>query len=810
VNHSLLALDRRGDRPRFDVARLLGTWRSWTGLVALAGAAYTLTYLVAFAVRPWGNWGAQLLSDFGEAPVESLGVLLALVVIARERRPRARLAWILLAAAISSDVLACLIYGAFDVAGEQPFPSVADIFYLALYPLMFLGLMAWPTASSRQDLLAWRVLANIAVVMLGGGMALIHFVLLPTMGQLDGDPLATIISLAYPAGDMALLAAIATVSSRRPYVADRTTLALLVVTVVSWFFGDIAFAIISATGTYAPGDVSDVIWIVGDLAFLLAAQSTLMAMRSPDREASGEALTAGRVGPLLMLALGLGTLVAATMGQEAEFALLSILAAALTAVVVFRQILDEQLRRRTEAELMEEQTRAAEWAARQARHDPLTGLPNRIWLHERLHAEIEASRITDRAVTLAFLDLNYFKAINDSLGHAVGDELLEKVARRLEECVREGDTIARLGGDEFAIILPATPARRALSLAARARAELERPFELAGTRVAIGGAFGLATYPDCGATDVAGLVRRADTAMYRAKRARLGPTLYEPAFESHGPGASALAELRSAISGDRIGCLYQPIRERSTGRTIAVEAVARWNHPRRGSLEPQEFLPLAMQTGLVRALDARVLDLACTQARRWQDAGLVVRVSVNISRDSLQEPGFVRLLRKTLDRHGLPGRAIELEVTEDGLLESADQARKVVESAHEMGVRTALDDFGTGYSSLGRLRDLPVQYLKIDRSFVVGSAVEARNAAFVEAMVSLAHRLGKEVVAEGVEDRPTLDYLDELGVDFTQGYLIGEPVLAEAITARLRAEQNVAPSRVGRAAATAASDNPAS
>jgi len=295
--------------------------------------------------------------------------------------------------------------------------------------------------------------------------------------------------------------------------------------------------------------------------------------------------------------------------------------------------------------------------------------------------------------------------------------------------------------------------------------------------------------------------------MYRAKRARLGPTMYEPALEEHGPGPSALAELRSAISSDRIFILFQPIRERLTGRTPAVEAVVRWNHPKRGLLAPEEFLPLAMQTGLIRALDARVLDLACVQAHRWHDAGLTIRISVNVSRDSLQEPTFAKQLRKALDRHGVPGPAIELEVTEDGLLESAEQARRFVEEAHEMGVRTALDDFGTGFSSLGRLRDLPVHYLKIDRSFVIGATVEAKNAAIVEAIVGLAHRLGKQVVAEGVEDAATLDYLDALGVDFTQGYFIGEPVGPEGISARLRAEQAAAPPRIARAPAPRRSDS---
>ena len=236
----------------------------------------------------------------------------------------------------------------------------------------------------------------------------------------------------------------------------------------------------------------------------------------------------------------------------------------------------------------------------------------------------------------------------------------------------------------------------------------------------------------------------------------------------------------------------------------------RWNHPKRGSLNPEEFLPLAIQTGLIRALDARVLELACAQARRWQDAGLAIRVSVNISRDSLQERGSTGLLRKTLDRHGLLGRPLEFEVTEDGLLESAEQARQFVESAHQMGVRTALDDFGTGFSSLGRLRDLPVHYVKIDQSFVRGAAVEAKNAAMVEAIVSLAHRLGKQVVAEGVEDEATLRYLDRLKVDYTQGFFIDRPVGPEEITVRLQVERASVPRKTPRTLAPSRSDGAAS
>ena len=811
MTQPLVDLQQFAGRSSLEPARLIAPWRSWTGALALGGLAYALLYLVVFLTQPAGLRGAQLLSDFGEPPLELIGVVLTIVVVAREPRRRARLAWALFAAAFVSDLAGNIIYGLYDVGGQQPFPSVADAFYLAFYPLMLFGLLALPTASDRRDVFAWRVWSNMAIVILGGGMALMHFFVLPTIGGLGQDPLATVVSLAYPVGDLALVGALASISTRQPFIGDRTALALFIAAVAAWFFGDLGFAMAYGDGPYPPGSISDLIWVAGDLAFVLGVQASLAAMPRPDRYEPAEAVTVVRAGPLLMLGLGLFTLVSAAIGAKPEMGLLAVMAVVLTLLVVSRQIVDEYQRRRTEAALMEAHARAAERAARQARHDPLTGLPNRTWLHELLHAEMAATRLTGRPVTLAFLDLNYFKAINDNLGHAIGDELLVDVARRLEACLREGDTLTRLGGDEFAIVLPGTPSHLALDLAARARAELERPFDLAGTDIAIGGAFGLATYPDCGATDVVGLMHRADTAMYRAKRGHLGPIAYDASFETHGPSASALAELRSAIADDRLLLQFQPIRGHLSGRTEAVEALVRWNS-KAGLLLPKDFLPLAVQTGLIRALDTRVLDLACAQARAWRDARLTVRVSVNVSRESLQELAFFDLVHATLDRYGLPGTAIELEVTEDGLLESADQACEFMGSAHELGIRMALDDFGIGFSSLGRLRDLPVDYLKIDQSFVAGTSVGVENAAIVETVVSLAHRLGKHVVAEGVESRATLDYLDEIGADYTQGFFIGRPVGPEEITARLQAEQWSLPRRSTkpvRAAVRRRSEGPA-
>lgn len=778
----------RSRRPRLARSTFTAWWRGWTGFLAFAGVAYALVYVGLFLARPAGDPGATILSDFGEVPLDVIGVALALAVVAREPRRMARLAWSLFAMALAGGLIGDLIYGGYDLAGLQPFPSIADAFYLAFYPCLLVGLLVLPTASVRKELLSWRVWSNVAIVMVGGGMALVHFVRLPTISQLSGDPIVTVISLAYPVGDLALLAAIATVTARQPYARDRAALTLFMIAVAAWFFADVLFAIQSANGSYGSGTVSDLIYVAGDLTFILAARASLVRLPDTNRDVPGDTLTLGRFGPYAMLGLGLVTLVSAAVADSSEITVLALLTVLLTALVVVRQLVDENQRREAEATLLGEHAQAAERTARQALHDPLTGLPNRRRLHELLQAEIAASRLTGRPVTLAFLDLNYFKAINDNLGHAAGDALLVEVGLRLQQSARESDTVTRLGGDEFAIVLPGTSATHALEVVGRANVALERPFVVSGTEVAVSGAFGIATFPDCGAVDEAGLMRRADTTMYRAKRGHQGPTAYEPSYDEVGPDASALATLRAAIDGDGLILVFQPIRERLSGTTTAVEALVRWNHPSRGLLAPYEFLPLANQMGLMRALDARVLELACAQARAWREMGLDIGVNVNVSRDSIQDIQYPALLRTALVRHGLPGRAIVLEVTEDGLLESAEQARTVVELAADLGVHMAIDDFGTGFSSLGGLRDLPVDYLKIDQSFVTDALVEGQNAAIVESVVGLAHRLGRQVVAEGVEDEATLEYVDRLGADYTQGFFIGRPVPPEEITARLRSE----------------------
>jgi uncharacterized membrane protein YhaH (DUF805 family) len=311
--------------PRLDRSTFTAWWRGWTGFLAFAGVAYTLVYVGLFLARPAGDPGATILSDLGEVPLDVIGVALALAVVAREPRRMARLAWSLFAMGLAGGLIGDLLYSAYDLAGQQPFPSIADAFYLAFYPCLLVGLLALPTASARKELLSWRVWSNVAIVMVGGGMALVHFVLLPTIAQLSGDTLTTVISLAYPLGDLALLAAIATVTARRPYARDRAALTLFMVAVAAWFIADVVFAIQSANGSYGAGSPSDLIYLAGDLTFVLAARACLVRLPDMNREVPGDTLTLGRFGPYAMLGLGLVTLVSAAVADNPEITALAVI-----------------------------------------------------------------------------------------------------------------------------------------------------------------------------------------------------------------------------------------------------------------------------------------------------------------------------------------------------------------------------------------------------------------------------------------------------------------------------------------------------
>lgn len=428
----------------------------------------------------------------------------------------------------------------------------------------------------------------------------------------------------------------------------------------------------------------------------------------------------------------------------------------------------------------------------QAFHDQLTGLPNRALFLDRLeHALARAAR-QQRTLAVLFLDIDRFKAVNDSLGHAIGDHVLVAIAERLGRCMRPEDTIARLGGDEFVILVEdLTHASEALGIAERIQVSLHTPFTVAGREVMATTSIGIAL-SEVGQERAADLLRDADTAMYRAKSTgKAHYEIFNPSMHTHIVERLELeTDLRRAIERGELRVYYQPALALATGQIAGLEALVRWEHPRRGLISPANFIPLAEETGLIVPLGRWVLAEACRQARIWHErfpSHPPFHISVNLSARQLQQPKLVEEVTHILQETGLPPGSLMLEITESVLMEAAEANRAILEQLRRLKVRIAIDDFGTGYSSLSYLRRFPVDVLKIDRAFVNGLEQNAEDTAIVKTVVMLAHILGLEVVAEGVETAAQLAQLQALECEFGQGYYFAKPLPGEAIEALLAA-----------------------
>ncbi len=430
-----------------------------------------------------------------------------------------------------------------------------------------------------------------------------------------------------------------------------------------------------------------------------------------------------------------------------------------------------------------ERKQAEEIIRHLAYHDELTGLPNRKLLKDRLDIALAQARRQQSKVAMMFLDLDGFKIINDTLGHVKGDQILQMVGARLMGVLREGDTVARMGGDEFALLFPAaTETEEALRIADRVAKGFDRPFVVDGQEFNVTASIGVALYPDHAAS-AEGLIKSADMAMYRARDRGPGHSeLFSPVLRGERTDRPVReSDLREALKRNDFVIHYQPQVDVRSGKVVGAEALVRWQHPVRGTIFPDDFIPLAEETGLILPLGEWVLRTACAQNKAWPEArAYPIRMAVNISPRQFRDPDLVRRVTEALNEAGLAPNRLMLEVTGHAVIQDIDVALATLEQLHVLGVEAALDDFGSGLSSLSRLQDLPVQALKIDRALLRDVVTSHEQAAIAAGAIAVAHKLGLRVIAEGVETQEQLAFLKEQGCDEYQGYLFSKPWPAKA------------------------------
>ena len=643
----------------------------------------------------------------------------------------------------------------------EPFPSPADGLWLAFYPAAFAALVLLLRQHARRFTLSlWLdgLVGGLAVTA-GAAAALLGPVL-----STAGSTAAVVTTTAYPLLDLVLLLlVVATLSLYRwrPPPGIWTLLLGLLLFVLA----DGIYLVATANGTYEPGTYNDAIWVAAVVAIGFAPGW-------PDRltglQLSGWALLAV---PVVSTLGALGLLVHGAHPVAVGLAAATVGASLLRLVVTFR-----------EAMVLADSHELA-------LTDDLTSLGNRRALYDRAQLVLQGDATLHAALLL--LDLDRFKDVNDSLGHHAGDELLREVARRLTAAVPERDSLlVRLGGDEFAVFLLGVEQTVAERIAMDVRTALELPYQIEGVVLQLGASIGVALAPEHG-QDVPTLLRNADIAMYRAKSQRTGHNVFSRGEDDLDGRArlQLIEEVRQAIRQRALTLHYQPKVETGSHRTVGLEALVRWQHPERGLLMPGSFLPLVEDAGLMHDLTIAVLEQCLDQLVTWRRAGQqLLPVSVNLSPSSLVDLELPLRIAGMLDERGISPSLLVIEITEDVLMGDPTHARNVLLGLRQRGVQVAVDDFGTGYSSLAYLRDLPIDELKLDRSFVSRMADDERSLAIVRSAIHLAHSLGMRMVAEGVEDGGTAEQLALAGCDEAQGFFYSTPLPPEELVRWLTQE----------------------
>jgi diguanylate cyclase (GGDEF)-like protein len=668
-----------------------------------------------------------------------------------------RVIWTVAAIGVGFYAVAFVLWGVwFEHLQHPPNPSLADVFWKGFYAFA-IGAIILAGGRSAQRGASVKIWLDTLIAVTGTAAIATAFIIPPIEHAARGTHAAIANDLQYPVGDMIILVLSVAVVGMRGWRTDRKW-GLLIASMALLLAGDLAWGLQVAHGANT-GNSADMLTYL--LAFTCAAAAVWQPERDPTEVDSQRWSTV-----ILPIAF---TVVAPTILVFDHFSKVSLAAFLLTMTSLVAAIVRMTL---TMRDML-----AFGHIRRAAMTDDLTGLPNRRMFFTHLREQIAVVERDGRTLTAMMLDLDNFKQLNDTLGHDAGDELLRMIGPRLERAARTEDLIARLGGDEFAILLDTGSEDLAGTRLAQAVVDsFSEPFHVHGLVLRLTASVGIASFPrDADGAET--LLKCADVAMYDAKRSRRGFEHYSSERDMYTRERLELSgELAAALEGEAIEAFFQPIVVSDSRLIVGAEALVRWRRPDGSLRPPSEFLEAAEMAGLSRTLTRRMMGLALTQARMWRDAGHPIYVSLNAAVADLLDESFPDEIATALQAHGLASEALTIEVTESSIVANPERIGAVIKRIRALGVEVALDDFGTGYSSLTHLRQLPVDAVKIDRSFVTEMCNERADAAIVYATIELAHRLDLRVVAEGVEDESTWQLLIELGSDRIQGYAMSRPL----------------------------------
>jgi diguanylate cyclase (GGDEF)-like protein len=720
-------------------------WRGWLA----AGTVAVATYFFVPTGLPQ-NTAYNLIG------LVSAVLILAGVRLHRPDRPRM---WYWFAAGQVVWVIGDVIWDYYQqVLHEEPYPSPADAFYLSAYPLLVIGLLALVRGRGKRDMAG---LVDAAIVATGLGLVFWIAVIHPIAADSSVSAAERSISVAYPVGDamiLALLARLFTAGGSRSASSRLLGIAALLLLVA-----DVSFSVLSLYSEYESGFL-DAGWLLSYVTWAAAAlHPSMRTSGMPAADASRVRMTRGR---LVLLAtsslLAPALLFVPGVGGD----LLDRLVIAAGAVVLFLLVLVRM------SGFVSQVQRQSTQLENLAMRDDLTGLSNRRRFEQGVRSALESGR-----PEVLLLDLDGFKVVNDDLGHAVGDRLLVVLSQRLAHAVHPDSLVARMGGDEFAVLLPDATVADAAVVADRLAGTLREPIRVGEHELLVAASIGSAD--GAGTDDPFEVLRRADVAMYAAKQDGDRHRRYEPGLDERASAEAQLgAELRTALDAGQFRLVFQPIVALPEGRIVAVETLVRWAHPERGLVFPGDFIEVAEQNGLIVELGAWILRTACRQAALWRaDHGPDApgKISVNVSARQLGHPGFPGVVRAALSDSGLPAECLAVEVTETAVFEGG-RALQALHEIRALGVHIALDDFGTGHSSLGLLQTVPVDILKVDKSFVDNITMAGRHAVIATSLIAIGEGLGLVTVAEGVETAEQAAELYRLGYRLAQGYHFGKPV----------------------------------